>query len=79
MRNSRRPSATCSSPGWTTAAAAAPFRLLPSKVICPAVLRSRPESVRSKVDLLAPLLPTSATKPPAGTSIDTPSRTLTRP
>ena len=43
----------------------------------PALLRSSPESARSRVDLPAPLLPTSATKPRSGTSMATPSSTAT--
>ena len=41
--------------------------------------RIRPETARSKVDLPAPLRPTSATILPASTFSETPSSTPTRP
>ena len=51
----------------------------PARIVGRGLLGTKPEIARSSVDLPAPLLPTRVTKPPSGTTSDTPSSTPTRP
>ncbi len=62
-----RPSGTWAMPARAILYAGLPVRSIPSSLILPSVLGTNPLTTRATVDFPAPLEPSKAVTPPAGT------------